>query len=58
MVNIMADILGVYNLVNGYIQNQEPLEYLLRLWFCVSVVGFLFGFLLAFIKRIFFTAAR
>lgn len=58
MVIIMADMWGVYNLVNEYIQNQEPLEYLLRLWFCVSVVGFLFGFLLAFIKRIFFTAAR
>lgn len=58
MVPVMADMWGVYNLVNEYIQNQEPLEYLLRLWFCVSVVGFLFGFLLAFIKRIFFTAAR
>lgn len=58
MVPVMADMWGVYNLVNEYIQNQEPLGYLLRLWFCVSVVGFLFGFLLAFIKRIFFTAAR
>lgn len=58
MVPVMADMWGVYNLVNEYIQNQEPLVYLFRLWFCVSLVGFLFGFLLAFIKRIFFTAAR
>lgn len=58
MVNIMADMWGVYNLVSGYLDNQSPVDFLLRLWFCVSVVGFLFGFLLAFIKRIFFTAAR
>lgn len=58
MVFTMTDIWGIFNLVNGFLENEPYLTYLLRLWFIASVVGFMFGFLLAYIKRIFFTAAR
>lgn len=54
----MSDMWGIYHLVNGYLENQPFLVYLLRLWFFSSLVGFMSGFLLAYLKRIFFTAAR
>lgn len=58
MVVTMSDIWGIYDLVHGWLENQPYLTYLLRLWFIASVVGFMCGFLLSYIKRIFFNAAR
>lgn len=58
MVFTMTDIWGIYDLVNGFLENEPYLTYLLRLWFIASIVGFMFGFLLAYIKRIFFHAGR
>lgn len=58
MVITMSDMWEVYNLVHGYLENEPLLTVLLRLWFIASLVGFMSGFVLAYLKRMILTSAR
>jgi len=48
----------IFNLIFPFLENKEPYEYLVTIWCFSLLTGFCFGFLLAFIKRVFILSSR